>query len=149
MNLQMNEPLLKSLMTPFPYSVDIEAPIGEARMQMMKHHIKHLPVTRDSQLTGVITDRDIKLILGPELGSPDPADVTVEDAFVENCYTVDINTRLLPVLRYMADHHVGSAVVTFNGRIAGIFTFVDACRAFADHLETQFYPGDSDPPAAA
>lgn len=145
----MKEPLLKSIMTPFPYSVDIAAPIGEARMQMLNHRIKHLPVTRNNKLAGVITDRDIKLILGPELGSPNPESVTVEEATIEGCYTVDINTQLLPVLRHMSDHHIGSAVVTFNGRIAGIFTTVDACKAFADHLEAQFHPGDSDPPQVA
>lgn len=145
----MKEPLLKTYMTPFPYSVDIEAPIGEARLKMLEHKIRHLPVTRDNKLVGVITDRDIKLILGPEIGSPDPTEVTVEDANIEDCYTVDINTRLLPVLRHMSDHHIGSAVVTFNGRIAGIFTMINACRAFAEHLETQFHQGDSDPPLIA
>ena len=145
----MKEPLLKTYMTPFPYSVDIEAPIGEARLKMLEHKIRHLPVTRDNELVGVITDRDIKLILGPEFDNPNPAEVTVEEASIEDCYTVDIKTQLLPVLKHMSDHHIGSTVVTFNGRIAGIFTMVDACRAFAEHLETQFHPGETDPPLIA
>jgi len=145
----VKEPLLKTYMTPFPYSVNIDAPIGDARMKMMEHDIRHLPVTRNNELVGVISDRDIKLILGPEIGSPNPAEVTVEEASIEDCYSVDMNTQLLPVLRHMTDHHIGSAVVTSNGRIAGIFTMLDACRAFADHIEAQFHPGDSDPPQVA
>jgi acetoin utilization protein AcuB len=145
----MKPPLLKNLMTPFPYSVARHAPIGEARMLMLKHHIRHLPVTDGSQLVGVITDRDIKLFLGPELGNPDPVSSTVEDAYLADCYVVDIHTQVLPVLKHMAEKHVGSAIVTSKGRIAGIFTFVDVCRAFAEHLQTQFYLHSDDPPDIA
>lgn len=145
----MKEPLLKKYMTPFPHSVDAEAPIGKARMMMLDYNIRHLPVTRNNELVGIISDRDIKLILGPELGSPNPAELTVDEASIEDFYSVNINTPLLPVLKHMSDHHIGSAVVTFHGRIAGIFTMLDACRAFAEHLEAQFHPGDSDPPQSA
>ena len=145
----MKPPLLKNTMTPFPYSVDLHAPIGEARMLMLNHRIRHRPVTQRNKLVGLITDRDIKLVLGPEIGSPDPASVTVEDAYIENCYSVDINCPIHPVLRHLSQHRVGSAVVTSKGRIAGIFTVVDACRAFADHLEKQFPELSPDPPDAA
>ena len=136
-------------MTPFPYSVELHAPVGMARLMMLEHGVRHLPVTQNGKLVGVITDRDIKLILGPELGNPDPTTVTVEETYVEHCYTVDINSPLLSVLKHMADHRIGSAVVTSKGRIAGIFTSVDACNAFARHLQAQFHPGEGEPPEAA
>ncbi len=76
----MKEPLFKSVMTPFPYSIELKAPLGEARKLMLEHKVRHLPVTSHHELKGLITDRDIKLLLGPELGSPDPKELTVEDA---------------------------------------------------------------------
>lgn len=145
----MKEPLLKDLMTPFPYSVDIEAPIGEARLLMLHHRVRHLPVTRGRKLVGLVTDRDVKLLLGPELGSPDPRTVTVEEAVVDDCYIVDIAQPLLSVLSHMAERHIGCAVVTARERLAGIFTTSDACRGFAAHLAAQFHPGEDDPPEAA
>lgn len=39
--------------------------------------MRHLPVTRDHELKGIITDRDIKLLLGPELDYPNPREMTV------------------------------------------------------------------------
>ena len=64
-------------MSPFPYSDAIDAPILEARKLMLEHHVRHSPVTRDHELKGIITDRDIKLLLGPELDYPNPREMTV------------------------------------------------------------------------
>ena len=36
-------------MTPFPYSVDMSAAIGQARALMLEHHVHHLPVTHDGR----------------------------------------------------------------------------------------------------
>ncbi len=132
-------------MTPFPYSVDIAAPIGQARKLMLEHHVHHLPVTQGGELKGIVSDRDIKLLLGPELGSPDPQDLTVEDAYVENGYSADLETPLAMVVRTMAEQHIGAAVITRQQRIAGIFTATDACRVLAEFLEERFNP----PPDAA
>jgi CBS domain-containing protein len=145
----MKEPLFKSVMTPFPYAVELTAPLGEARALMLEHHVRHLPVTSDHELRGLITDRDIKLLLGPELGSPDPRKLTVEDAYISDCFVVDLDYPLREVLRNMAERHIGAAVVTAHGRLAGIFTATDACRAFAHHLDEQFHPGEDEPPDVA
>ena len=125
-------------MTPFPYAVDSAAEIGEARALMLKHHVRHLPVIAAGSLVGIITDRDIKLILGPEMGSPDPKTVTVEEAMVEDPYTVGLDAPLADVLETMAERHIGAALVTRQGKLAGIFTSSDACAAFAERLRKDF-----------
>ena len=139
------EPRVKSVMTPFPYAVDLNAPIGQARKLMLEHHVHHLPVTEGSDLKGIVSDRDIKLLLGPELGSPDPHELTVEDAYIENAYSADLETPLAIVVRTMADQHIGAAVITRQKRIAGIFTATDAARVLAEYLEERFDP----PPESA
>ena len=141
----MHEPRVKSAMTAFPYSIDVDAPIGEARALMLEHRVHHLPVTRGGNLVGIVSDRDIKLLLGPELGSPDPKELTVEDAYISQSYIVDLDTPLHEVLTRMAELHIGATLVTHHGRLAGIFTATDACRAFGDYLKERFHP----PPDAA
>ena len=127
-------------MTPFPYSVALDAPIGSARRLMLDKHVHHLPVTDGDRLAGIITDRDIKLLLGPELGSPDPRELTVEDAYIADGYTVDLETPLVHVLDEMIERRLGAALVTGHGRLAGIFTTVDACRCLRDHLRDTYHP---------
>ena len=131
-------PKMNSVMTPFPYSVERDEPIGAARHLMMQHHVHHLPVVDHHELVGMITDRDIKLILGPEFAYPDPKALTVEDAMIENVYVVDIGTSLITVLDDMYEQRIGSAVVTRNGRLAGIFSATDACRELSAWLKREF-----------
>lgn len=131
-------PSVKTVMTPFPYSVDANAPVADAQEFMRQHQIRHLPVMDGDKLVGIVSDRDIKLMLGPDFAYPDGRELTVRDVMVRDPYVVDLGTRLDVVLAHMAAHHLGSALVTREGRLAGVFTVTDACRAFAEHLREQF-----------
>jgi acetoin utilization protein AcuB len=133
-------PAVKSVMTPFPHSVDIEAPVEAAIQFMREHKIRHLPVTEKGELAGVVSDRDIKLMLGPDFAYPDARDLKVRDTLAAECYIVDLATPLAAVLAHMAEHRLGSAIVTRKGKLAGVFTSTDACRAFAHYLREQYGP---------
>lgn len=133
-------PAIKTVMTPFPYSVEVGAPIREAQEFMRVHRIRHLPVTDAQCLIGVLSDRDIKLFLGPDFDYPDQKEVTVRDVYMDNPYIVDLNERLDKVLQTMAEKHIGSVLVTRNGKLAGVFTSTDACESFAEFLRDQFKP---------
>jgi len=137
-------PTIKSVMTPFPHSVDIDAPTAEAQAFMREHRFRHLPVTESHGLVGVLTDRDIKLYLGPELEYPKASETTVRDVYMDHPYIVDLNERLDVVLQNMADRHIGSVLVTRNGKLAGVYTATDVCRGFAEFLRDPFRPVDGD-----
>ena len=123
-------------MTPFPHSVDINAPVAEAREFMRKHAVRHLPVTKAGALAGIVTDRDIKLMLGPDFAYPDESELCVGDVYDDDAYSVDVSCPLDEVLLTMVERHIGSVLVTKHGKLAGIFTNVDACRSFGEYLGT-------------
>lgn len=131
-------PKVKSVMTPFPYDIGVHEPIGQARRIMMKHKIRHLPVMQNRELKGLVSDRDIKLILGPEFDYPDPKDLTVEDVMVEDPYAVDLETPLITVLDQLATRHIGTALIMKGDRVAGIFSASDACRELSSLLKREF-----------
>jgi acetoin utilization protein AcuB len=131
-------PTIKSAMSPFPYSVDTGASVADAQEFMREHRIRHLPVTHEGELVGSISDRDIKLVLGPDFAYPDAEATRVADVLVRDAYIVDMNTGLDDVLAHMAEHHLGSAIITRRGKLAGIFTVTDACKHFAEYLRDQF-----------
>lgn len=124
-------------MTAFPYSIDVDAPLEDARKLMREHHFRHLPVTRAGAIVGVLTDRDIKLVLGPDFDYPSEEQLTVRDAYVEKPCVVPASTPVATVARIMAENHIGSAIVTKHDKLVGIFTVTDACRALADVLAGQ------------
>jgi len=131
-------PAIKTVMTPFPYSVEADATLDQAREFMREHRIRHLPVTEHGRLVGLISDRDIKLVLGPDFAYPPEKELRVRDAMVRDAYVIDLDTRLDEVLHHMAQQQLGSAIVTREGKLAGVFTTTDACHHFAEFLREQF-----------
>ena len=61
----------------------------------------------------------------------------VSEAMSPDPYTVSPDTLLDDVVATMAAKKYGSAVVMQNHKVVGIFTTVDACRAFAELLHTR------------
>jgi acetoin utilization protein AcuB len=141
LSMKLN-PQVIAFMTPFPHSIDIGAPLAHARKMMREGHFRHLPVTSGGEIVGVVTDRDIKLLLGPDFANPDEHELKVHDAYIDKPCVVPASTPVAIVARTMAEHHIGSAIVTKNDKLVGIFTVTDACRALADVL--QRHPGETD-----
>ena len=136
-------PTLATVMTPFPYAIDIDAPLEKAREMMEAHAIRHLPVTEGGALVGVLTERDMLRSLDTHRPSPTPPAGRVRDACVLDAYVVELSERLDTVLLHMADQHIGSAIVVRHKKLVGIFTVTDACQAFGTYLRAQF-PLDPD-----
>jgi len=134
----MKLPNLITAMTPFPYSIERTAPIDQARALMDEHQVRHLPVTDEHDLVGIITDRDLRSALAVPEGKRVVSNLTVEDIFEDEVYCVDLETPIEEVLAAMAARHIGSAIVTRKGRLAGVFTATDACRVFAEFLAENF-----------
>jgi len=130
-------PSIKTMMTPFPYSIEPQASVDEAQKLMADHGIHHLPVTNNGELTGMISRDDINLILNKKSSIASTKKLKVRDIMLEETYTVDLSERLDSVLHRMAEHHLRSVVVTRKGKLVGIFTQIDACAAFAEFLREQ------------
>jgi CBS domain-containing protein len=131
-------PSIKSVMTPFPWLVHIEDRLGRAAEMMAERNIRHLPVTEDGKLVGVLADRDLQLVMGAAASPEQRASLTVRDACVADAYVVETSEPLNRVLLTMASRHIDSALVVKNGKLAGIFTLTDACRCFGEFLESLF-----------
>lgn len=117
-------------MTPSPHTIGRDQTLARAASAMREHHIRHLPVLSGGHLVGMLTERDVALL--ETLRGVDPALETVENAMSQDCYAVTPEEPLAGVAQQMATHKYGSAVVTDHGKVVGVLTTVDVCRAFAD-----------------
>ena len=134
-------PRVKSVMTPFPNSVELDITASEAIDFMRKHNISHLPATENNKLIGVISERDIQFHLGHS--GLQAKELTIRDIYTPEPYVVDLNEPLDRVLSFMSKNHIGSALITRKGKLAGILTARDVCRSFCEYLQKQ-YPADND-----
>jgi acetoin utilization protein AcuB len=99
----------------------------EAALQLMRDRgIHHLPVMDGGHLYGIVSSRDLDVVL-TAVGTP--TELAVGDVCARNVYTVGPTTSLSEVAREMMERHLGSVVVVDAGVVVGIFTLTDALRA--------------------
>lgn len=125
-------PTIQKYMTTQPHSIGQDQTMAMAHRMMREHRFRHLPVLTAGKLVGLLSDRDLNLV--ETLREVDPEKVLVEDAMTSEPYTVSPDAPLDEVVSNMAEHKYGCAVVMQNAKLVGIFTTVDACRAFAELL---------------
>lgn len=134
-------PPVSALMTPFPYFVRPDDSVSRVRELMQQHAIRHVPVKQDDGVVGLISEGDLRTLSNQAAGDVGPEAARVRDLQGPPPYVVELSAPLGPVLLEMARRHVGSAIVLRSGRLAGIITETDVCRALGEVLERRFGPG--------
>lgn len=135
-------------MTPFPYSIEADADISEARTMMSEHEIHHLPVMRRGKLVGLLWDRDVRVARALEANLPSEG-VAVGSVCNLEPYVADMGDRLDYVADEIARRHVAAALVVRGDKLAGILTTTDICRLLADVLRERADVSDDDDGDAA
>lgn len=116
--------------TPSPLTVSIGAGMAELIDIMKNNDIRHIPVVDEDRPVGIISDRDVKMMMN--VAGSDV--LRARDLMHENPYTVESGTSLEEVVLEMSKHKIGSAIVNNDGHIVGIFTSTDALNALVEVL---------------
>jgi acetoin utilization protein AcuB len=130
----MQELTIGDFMTAAPHTIGDAETIATAHHVMRTHHVRHLPVLRQGELVGMVSERDLLFIEG--LPHVDVNTVLVEEAMSERPVALSPHTSLEWAAAEMAQRKLGSVVVTEGERVVGVFTCVDALRAL-QHLIAQ------------
>ncbi len=133
-------PKIKDVMSAFPFSINAGENINQARIMMKEHHVGHLPVKLEGGNLSVISLRELERTQLPGHTHTDFDELTVGDLCPTRTFQVDLQTSLIEVLDHMSETHTDCALVTRHDKLAGVFTFSDACRAYSAHLKEIFFP---------
>jgi len=128
-------PRIQKHMTTSPHSIGIDQTVAKAHAMMNEYKIRHLPVLEGGKLVGLLTDRDLRLV--ESFKDVDATKLKVEEAMSSVVFSVEPDAALDEVVGTMAERKYGSAVVMHNGKVVGIFTTVDVCRALAELLHSR------------
>lgn len=120
-------------MTAAPHTIGRTRSLSVAAKMMRDNQIRHLPVLDGGRIVGILSERDILMI--EALPGVNPTDVRVEEAMVEEVFTVAPETPVGEAIEMMIERKLGSAVVGGGERVLGVFTTIDALQAFHDLLE--------------
>ncbi len=130
-------PHVVSIMTPLPHTIEASSSIHQAKAVMDAEGIRHLPVTSEGRLVGMLSERDLKLAFAIAATSESEG-LNVGDVCNLEAYVVEYNTPLDQVLIYLAEQRMGSALITRNGKLVGIITNSDIYRSYSEHLKIAF-----------
>lgn len=125
--------------TPDPITANEDMMIDELRTLMEKHGVRHLPVVRGDTVVGLISDRDVRIVMG--LPIADINQVRVADIMAADPVTVPAATPLDDVAYAMSEKKIGSVIVNDEeGRFLGIFTASDALNALIEIIRAEGAP---------
>jgi acetoin utilization protein AcuB len=131
-------PVVQKFMSYNPITIDGTKTIAEAQQLMKEKHIRHLPVVEAGKIAGILSDRDVKLVLGLVGASQN---LKIRDVAHYNVYTVHPETPIDQVADEMAAKHYGCAVVEDNHKVVGIFTAIDSLKAISDICHQRYHVG--------
>jgi acetoin utilization protein AcuB len=123
---------IQKFMTFVPKSISFDASIAQAHEFMRKLRVRHLPVLKNGKIVGLLSDRDVSLVLS--FTDIDPEKTKVEMACSFHPYLVGPETSLDDVLAEMVERKISCALIVENGKLLGIFTEIDACKALREFL---------------
>lgn len=105
--------------------------LSQALMVMQDKEIRHLPVTHQNKIVGIISHRDVMAFLDKSWSQ----DIRVEDIMQTDMLTVYKNDELGEVAFKLSSLKVGSALVLDeDSSVYGIFTTTDALNALVEIL---------------
>lgn len=128
-------PTIQKWMTNVPHTIGAEQTLEKAEKMMNEYKIRHLPVLQGGKLVGILSDRDVKLV--ESFKDVDPRKVTVEEAYTPDPFIITPESPLNDVCAEMVAHKYGCVLVCDNHKLVGIFTWVDALKAFDELLSTR------------
>lgn len=127
---------VRELMTPNPRTLEVDASLGDAVELMAGYRIRHVPILDNGQVVGIISERDVKMALGPDaagmdLHSVDPrqADGSISWFMSEGVLTIEADAGVAAACELFLSRKVGCLAVVEGDQLVGVLSVLDIVRA--------------------
>ncbi len=135
---------VKELMSTTIYTISPEDTLDRVVVMFHFNAIRHLPVVEKGKVIGVISDRDVKKILGPKKATRrneegretiDIPSRRVRNVMQRKLTTIGPEAKASDAAGIMAKRKIGCLPVVKKDRLIGIITSTDILRAFVKLAE--------------
>jgi CBS domain-containing protein len=125
--------LVKDLMTPNPFTIGVEATVGEAATLMETRRVRHIPIADlDGRLLGLVSQRDLLRVAWQMSTDGDPEswrDASIADVMRTELETVQPHELARDAARMiLSSRRSCLPVVDAEGLLVGILTEADYVR---------------------
>ena len=117
------------------YSIDAERSVLDAARYMMEHNIGALPVMRDGQLVGMISERDVMnrvVAVGRT-----PGTTVISEVMTPNPKSVNISETVEDCLFLMREFGFRHLPITEGGKLIGVVSLRDILLRYTAEQESQ------------
>ncbi len=121
--------LIREIMQADPIVVQPDTTLCEAYALMQEKGIRHLPVVRNKELRGIVTDRDLRLATSRLAERPFEPDAAVRDVMTAPVQTAHPNDPVERSTQLMRELKIGCMPVVENSNVVGIVTNADLLDA--------------------
>ncbi len=121
-----NKNLVGTWMTTNPVVASPSEKLSSVETKMRDGGFRTIPVLKDGQLIGIITDRDIRQHVGYL------EHTEVDKAMAETLVTVTPSTSIREAARLLRERKIGGLPVVEDGNLVGILTVTDVLEAFTE-----------------
>lgn len=139
---------VKDIMTLSPVYVSPDTTLNEIIGIMKTHGYRQLPVVDNGKLVGIVTDRDVRLVMNSPIVLHDHQEdikllntVTAESCMTPNPITVTPDTPAYRAAEMLSIYKFGALPVLENDELVGIVTVTD----YLDYFTSQKPPNIIDP----
>lgn len=129
---------LSEIMSEQVISLDVYEGLEVAEKLMKKYHIRHLPITRDGNLTGMLSLTDLQRISFASTISDSDENMdseiytmfTIDQIMTHHPVSVDINDGMVKVLLLFSENEFHALPVVEGEKVVGIITTTDIIKYF-------------------
>jgi acetoin utilization protein AcuB len=136
--------IAQELMTENPVSVSEDTEVAEVVEIFQERGIRHIPVVRNSELVGMVSDRDIRSLFVPKLVDAEGL-ATIKSRYaspISSLMAIDVikvhpDSDVSEVVDLMVENKVGAIPVvdSSTGDLLGIVSYIDVLRSTFESRE--------------
>ena len=130
---------VNELMTDVPHTITVDTPLRHVIGLMKSGRYHHLPVLEMGKLVGIITDRDVRLVMNSPMVMHERAqeeqmlaNVTAESCMTVDPITVTPQTAVSEAAAILRKYQFGGLPVVDDGDLVGIITVTDFLTYFIE-----------------
>ncbi len=123
---------VREIMSKNVVCIDADKHVSEVYELMQKHHLSHLPVRKNDQLVGLMSERHVRDAMPSVLALSDPhartrslAAVRIPQVWIADPATIGPDASVIDAIGLMRKHKAGSLPVVEDGKVIGMLTSGD------------------------